>query len=339
MPGMKVKKISILSIFMVTVLPLGSVAWGQKKVSYDGYVSSGLEYLHRKVYGEGYYKGKLKFEIDLSKDLRGVLDFRGKSADREIELKGAYVRFSYVPHLRVKVGQIKKRFGLEELIAKEKLSTIQESLINRYLAPFGYVVRGLGIELSRVYKKKNPYSFNLGIFYNESHQSFLLGRVARYNLWGFYQIGVDGIYRRCIDGGNRDFYAFSLDLTRQVKAFHWEGEVFYGQDPVESDYRRLCNKDEEVSFLGVRSLVLHHWDTHRHVIQGVEPLFLFSFLAPDVDTMKTHRFQFLVGLNLYFHPKVRFRINGDLILTNTQYNPDEYAMTQSRAIGELQLRW
>lgn len=327
-----------LILAMVLIIHIAISA--KEKVKYDGYISTGVEYIIKEIYSEVYYKGKMEFKIQLDNFIEGTLDFRGRSVDKEVDLKAAFVRFAYWPRLRIKVGRIKKRFGLEELVSKEKLVTIEESLMNRYLAPFGYVVRGTGIDVYQGYKGNgSPYGFHLGCFYNESHHNFFLGRFTRYGTLGFDQISINGIYRLGITQGLRDYFALSLDLSRNIIGLWWECEMFYGQDPEESDYRFFLGNTAKVHFFGIRSLLLYLWETQQQIVQGIEPLLLFSFLAPDVEASNVHRIQILLGCNIYFHPKVRFRLNSNLNLTNNRVNPDEYVMNESKFTVELQLRW
>ena len=332
------KKITVTVCLKILILSLPLAA--EEKIKFEGYASSGMEYYDDEVYASCYYQGKLKVETTLDENFKAVLDFRGRSETNEVELKGAYLRIKYSPWAHIKIGQIKKRFTLEEMSSEEDLPTIQVSLLNRHMDPFGFVVRGNGVSVYRDYEGDGvPVGYQAGVYYNESHHIYGVARFDRYSAGSFQRFGLGGVYRESIGSGDKSAMAFSLDGSWVFDRFSTEIESVWGQDPVESHYRQLQNRSDKAQFVGGRFLITYKYPVERRFLTAWEPMALFCFLAPDTDQCEVHQIQCLVGLNIYLHKKVRIRINGDLILCNNSLDTSKYTMSGSGVMAEVQTRW
>lgn len=327
-------------IFLQLTLFLNQKVFSQTKIKNDGFISTGFKYLHGDTYTKIVNGCKIEYDIHVNDNIKGQLDIRTSSSGKNIILKSADITFFNSKPVRLKIGMIKKKFGIEEMYSIEKLPTIRRSIINQYLAYFGYVVRGEGIEISRKYEGKgSPYSFNTGIFYNESLYIFAVGRFSRHNFFLFDQISINGIIKHNAKIDEPHYGAVSLDAAKTVSGTHIEGELFYGDDPDQTNYRRLAGYNGKIRFIGIRTLFTHKFGTRNNTIKAFEPVIMFCFLAPDTNTTDVHRIQSLLGMNIYFDPKVRFRINGDLVFSNNKITKDEYSLSNSFFSCEVQLRW
>lgn len=306
----------------------------------EGYVTSSFQYAQNEVYGSGYYLGKLRVEQKIDSDFKAVLDFRGRSKTNEVELKHAFLRIKYSPWMRVKIGQVKKRFSAEEMVSKAELITIERSLLNRHMQPFGYVVSGQGLTIYRKYEGKGaPLGYRAGLLYNESRHLYTLLRFERFNIGPFQRVGTGGIVRKFTGTGQTVTTAFSLDGLIQLGAFATEIETVWGHDPVESHYRSLEGGSGRAAFVGGRMMFSHRYSYQERHIKILEPVILFSFLAPEVSQLDTHHYQCLLGINLYLHKKIRIRMNSDFILSNNKLDTDTYTYDRSTYTVEVQTRW
>ncbi len=333
------KKLSFLWIMLLCCFTT-HIVLAKEKVKFEGHVASGMKYLQRDVYGFSYYYGKLRMETELDDNIKTVLDFRGRSETNEVELKSAYLRIQQSPGVFVKIGNVKKRFTAEEMDSKEDLPTIETSLLNRHLEPFGFVVRGMGITLYRKYENKGlPVGYRTGIYYNESRHMYSLLRLEHYKIGPFQRMGLGCIYRKPLSRGEKTVMAFSADLAFKAGRFRSEIEGVWGQDPVESYYRILKSIPETAAFTGGKLLITYSQPFKYKFLKAIEPVLLFSFLAPDTDEFEVHQIQCLTGLNVYIHKKVRIRINNDLIFANNALDTSVYATENSKFFVEVQTRW
>ncbi len=330
-------------IFLILISVYCSVSTGsfaQTKIKYDGYISTGFGYIHNDTQVRILNKGKVEYKIYTENDIKGELDIRTSSNSNDVKIKGLYIRLSDSKPTRIKFGFIKKRFGLEETVNHEELHTINESIINRYMAYFGYVVRGEGVEISHDSgENENAISYRIGTFYNENQKIYFLGRITKQNYSIFDRVSIGGIYRISTKGFKRNHFALSLDAGNEFRYLYWENEFFYGEDPIETEYRSISDSGNNVRFFGYRTLIKTEHLFNSTYIKSVEPVMLFCFLAPDVDQFDVHRLQTLIGVNIYSAPKVRFMINGDLVLSNNSVTKDKYYMTDSCVSCKVQLRW
>ena len=117
----------------------------QKKVSYGGFLEVGGQWEHKDIYVESYYKTKLEFKLKINDFTKVELDIRTNSEKRTFDIYEASAGFKLNSRLELSVGDLKKRFGLEEQVSRENLSTIKESMTNDYLKILGYAGRETGI--------------------------------------------------------------------------------------------------------------------------------------------------------------------------------------------------
>lgn len=331
-------------IFSVFCFILNGKLSEPDKVSYDGYIGMRAGYEYKDKYPDLFTRAKIEIELQLTEDIEAQIDIRANSDDYEVELKEIYALFKRYPDFLIKVGNIRKRFGIEELSSKEDLYTIEESLINGYLAPFGYVGRDPGIQIYRKYKDKGiPYSYYFITSINRSGFLIVNSRVSYHNLFGSYCLGLDGIYRRSLPFAENEYpsnsYAMSIGLIRDFGSLYTDAEVFFGMDPIETQLNDYLIDGRDVFFVGVKWLLTYYLNIDN-IIQGIEPLFLCSILSPDTRNIDVNKIELLLGINIYLDENVRFGINGDLVLINSTYNTRERAIaSESKILLDLLLKW
>lgn len=333
-----------LRIMVIASVIISPGLRSQQKVSYDGYVSAGgkIEY---KGFAESFYRAKMQLEFKISDFVEAQVDLRGRSGRREVELREISGEFKYWGKTRLKVGNLKKRFGMEELLSREKLYTIERSLINRHISPMGYVGREVGVQLYKKWKDgdNDNYSYYAGISYNESRAVGANGRISIHDALGLSHLGFDAVYAKfkgeLIFGDPLDAFAFSMDLSKKIGHYVSEAEIFVGKDPMETRIGRLVGDRRSVYFGAMRSLHVYRLELDDKTLKAIEPVILLSFLAPDTRDFGVNQFQMLIGFNIYFDEDVRLLFNGDLILSNSRYRRDDRFYTGSTVMTEIQFRW
>ena len=339
------RSVILSSLFFIFCFIVNSKLYGQDKVSYDGYIAVSARYEYNDKYADLFTLAKIEIELELTQDIEVEIDIRGNSNDPVVELKEVHALFKHHPNFLIKIGNIRKCFGIEELTAQEDLYTIEESLISGYLSPLGYVGRDPGIKVYRKYKDRGiPYSYYFVTAFNQSGIFTLNGRVSYHNLFGSCCLGLDGIYQHSVSFAENDYpsniYAMSVDLSRKTGAFYTDLEVFFGMDPIETQLSDYSGDNRDVLFLGAKWLLAYYYGINSTVVKGIEPLFLFGILSPDTRYINANKIELLLGINIYFNEDVRFGLNGDLILANNKYNLyDRTVAAGSKVILELQLKW
>jgi len=339
------RSVILSSLFFIFCFIINSKLYGQDKISYDGYITMNARYEYNDKYAELFTRAKMEIKLKLTQYIKAEIDIRGNSNDPEIELKEVHALFKYYPNFFIKIGNIKKCFGIEELTAQENLYTIEESQINEYISPLGYVGRDPGVQVYRKYKDRGiPYSYYFVTSFNQSGIFTINGRVSYHNLLGSCCLGLDGIYQHSVSFAENEYpsnsYAMSIDLSRDIGSFYADLEAFLGMDPIETQLSDYYGDDRDVLFLGAKWLLAYYYDINSTVVKGIEPLFLFGILSPDTRYINANRIELLLGINIYFDEDMRLRLNGDLILANNKYNIyDRTIAAGSKVLLEFQLKW
>lgn len=326
-------------VFINLIIAFAAVLnFAQKKVDYDGYFEIGGKSEYKNIYIESFYRAKLEYKLKINDYTKVEIDVRGNSEDRQIELYEASADFKLDSQLKLKVGDLKKRYGLEEQISHEKLLTINTSLINNYLEPLGFVSRDPGIQLYWNNKSDNT-TIAIGTHYNESHRLTIVMRFDSKNIFGIDKVGAGFQLARERDNELPHTFIASIDASQDFNFLNVEFEMLTGQDPIASYYKKLDGKSGMVDYLGLKILLSNNITINNEVVRNIEPILLASYLAKDTDNLDVNSIQLIIGINTYFDKDIRFMINGNLILTNHDYNKNERTMYGSDVQAQLQIRW
>ena len=99
----------------------------------------------------------------------------------------------------------------------------------------------------------------------------------------------------------------------------------------------------KVYFLGGKFLYGHKMEHNSKFLKAIEPMFVASFLSPDIDDIDRNTIQLLVGVNFYIDKRARIMLNGDFLLSNSPVNSaedsDERTFFGSNGIVQMELRW
>jgi len=328
--------LSLPTLLLIYVMQVAA----QTKTTISGWLRTGVSYTHNDTFSESFYRAKVQFDNKLSDDLESQIDIRGESDTHEIELREALLTVDLGKAVALDFGQSKKRFGLEFQKSKEKLLTVERTLLYQYLEPLGLAGRDLNI---RYHRKARPRERRTGISmslgYDEAHNTSIIGHVTRLNTLGSFALGGSGtVIIDKIQEGYQTVWGLGLELLRDTEAHHVEFEVVVGQDPMASEIEKKLG-GKNVYFGGGKILYGHRMNTSRKLVKAIEPVVVTSLLARNLDDFGRNTIQFLAGLNIYVAKQARLSFNGDLQLTSTPTNKNERSSVGSNAIVQMELQW
>lgn len=324
----------LIAILFVNV----QILQAQKKVDYGGYFEVGGKVKYNYIYVQSFYKVKLEYKLKINDITKVEIDIRGDSEDRQIELYEGSASFKINKNFEFEIGDLKKRYGLEEETSREKLPFVEESMINAYLEPLGFVSRDPGLQIH--WNDDNEITkVTGGVHFNESHRTTLMTLIKRKNFWGLDKVGAS--FQLALESDNElpNTWIANINTEKDFGFVNCEIEFFTGQDPNESYYRRIVGEDGKVNYFGSKALLTKKIFFDSDFIKCIEPLFLGSFLSKDTDHFDINSIQLLAGFNIYFDEKIRLMINGDLILTNHSYYKKERTIVGSNVVAQFQIRW
>lgn len=314
----------------------------QTDISFSGYGAVGYRLYDRnklRNYNqEVYYEGKIQAEIKINKYLESQFDFRGYSDDNRVILREFSIKSEHIDLLNLEVGNIKKPFGGEQLIKTEDLFTIDESYMLRTIEDFGYGGRSVSLMGYYKYKKKReyfPYSYYVYLFKDNSLNSGMVTRFSYHK--NDFRYSVNYLYQH--KGGEEriDTYGFGGDIKYENDNLYSLLEINLVQDPIESVIRRNSYSGKK-DFAGGINLTNAVSIKLGEVVKAIEPVLLLGIYSPDINDSKTHTFQTIPGVNIYFDKNMRLRLNGDVLFRKDKYN-DLYSTIGSRFIVEFQARF
>jgi hypothetical protein len=326
-------------------------------IDFTGFGAAGYLFIDRNPLTDAnqptYYTGKLQAEIEFNDEIEAQLDLRGNSVTNNIVFREFSAKFKYFTYLRFKMGNIKRDFGYEYVENRENLLTINRSVVQNNLSLRGFSIRAVSIMAYYNYNKKrpdHPYSYSIALSKDNSLGTGV-GLRGLYHV-ADYRFGMSYLFQS--RGGNYPISVHGVNLegnySNKKSSLHIGLSII--QDPLRgqeilalnSDFEETrppsVSGDENVASLGTVISGGMGFDTDARIIKTLEPLFLLSMFIPDSRKMNVHTLQGVLGLNLYFTKKVRFRLNADLRLTKSAFDDTgKYATNDSRAIAELQVRF
>lgn len=319
--------------------PALSVA--QSKTSISGWLRVGAEYTYNETYSESFYRAKVQFETKIDDTFDAQVDIRGESDTHEMELREAFLTADLGKAIDLEFGHNKKRFGYEFQKSKEKLKTVDRTLLYQYLEPLGLVGRELNL---RYHRKARPEVRRVGLSaslgYNEANDFSLIGHLTRLNTLGSFALGGSGTVKLDkIQDGTQTVWSTALGMVRDTDAHHVEIEGVLGMDPLASEVEKKVGDGKAVHFLGGKMLYAHRMKTSSRLFKAVEPVLVANFLARDLDAIGRNTISTLAGLNVYVAQNARISMNVDLQLTSTPTDYSERSSVGSNGILQMELQW
>lgn len=330
-----------VSLYLFITLLICSPFVHAQKIKWGGYGNAGYIFYNRNVLNgynqEAYFEGKLKAELKYGDDIEGTLQLKGTSVDNSVKIQEMNIKFDVSKYLNLKIGNEKKPFGYEYLTGEEELLTVNRSFVQENLAELGYGGRAVGIIAYYKYSQKRPefpYTYYVSVFKDNSSFTSIVTRFS----YHINDLGIGFNYMYENKGGEQKIstHGFGSGIFLDNDIYKGTLELFWVQDPFESNRRKLLGNDDKAVSLGARLTSSYNFKMDKKFLKGIEPVLLISYYNPDTDVTGTHTIQFIGGANIYLHENVRARLNADLRFTKNQFN-DDYGTEDSMLILALQM--
>lgn len=301
--------------------------------SYVG-LNQELNYTQQTSFG-----AKLLLEYNINKHIDARIDFRANSRRQTVELREVSIGLDYFDYLKFSAGNLKKPFGGETIENIENLSTVGRSYLTQEITKIGYGGRAIGLEAYYKYSKVQkdyPHSYYLFIYRNNDVETGLVARYTRV----FDDISFSGNYflLRTLGEYPITTHAASIASNLSLYGIAIEGEILFAQDPVEGIKRIKKNENEEVYIIGGKLSSSYLISIEDEFIKAVQPVLLFSYYLPDAKVWDEYTLQFLSGADILLDDNVKFRVNGDVLLTKDP-KTKIYKGHDARLILNLQIKF
>lgn len=329
---------------IIPLLLLIAVQISAQKFDFSGYGATGIKFYDRNKLNnenqETYYEGKFQVDLNLKKGFEAQLDFRGNNIDKSVELREFSAKYESDSWYNIKVGNIKQPFGYEYLINRDKLWSIDRSIVQDKISEIGYGTRTVSLMMYYEYDKKKPeipYTYYVSIYKNNASAS---GAVARLGYYFNDDIALSGNYMYQNIGGENAISTSGMaaDIEYRTKELDADFEIMYVQDPFEGQAREIAGLDKSVFSFGAKLLLAAKFPVTDFFIEDIEPVLVAGYFMPDDEISDRHTIQTIIGSNFYIDKDIRIRIFGDARFTKTEFS-DDYSTKESRATVEFQVRF
>jgi len=326
---------------VVSVMMFSEHLRAQDKFSFDGYIATTATTVYKALHPDIFYHAKIEVQYDVTKSIEAQVQIKGQSNEGEkIRFREANIRVKLNKEDKIKVGNLKKPIGDEELYSEEDLVTIDRTYIYNYLSPMNHVGRDIGVQFIHEPDEKG-LEYNLGVYLNNSSTFAATARLASYDLLSPVVLSVSSVFQnlRLDEGVSIATVLGNLSVSRTGERVSWVGESFYGIDPYASRFAQLetGSSTKKVWFASAKAIASYFIPTGNER-EGVEPLVLFGYLLPDTRNSKIYTLEFIMGMNYYLNKHTRARINVHPLLSKNGVD-EAFSQTGSSVSLEFQLRW
>ena len=313
----------------------------QDDFSFDGYVATTAGTHYKALHPEVFYHAKVEVQYKVNKSTEAQVQVKGQSNEGErIQFREANVRIKLNKDDKIKIGNLRKPIGEEEMYSEEDLPTIDRTFLYNYLSPMNHVGRDIGVQFIHE-PKEAGVEFNLGAYLNNSSTFAATARIASPDVIPSSILSASAVFQniRLDEGVSITTIMGNLSVSHTDDNLYWNLEGFGGVDPYASRFKQLATgvAGKRVWLAGGKLLgsYLFSSDGER---EGFEPVVVLGYLIPDTRATRVYTLEILAGLNYNLNKHARARINVHPLLSKNGTN-DEFSQAGSSVYFEFQVRW
>ncbi len=286
-------------------------------------------------------KGELDWLVTLSPYLSASMDIRSDINDGSAKVKKSYISCDITKTSRLRAGNMKKNFGFEEMGSKKENHLAHKSYLHRYISSFS--ILGHDYQVQYRYRKRFEKSHKLSLFLAGGADadtrifSTFTSKYQRDNIvWSFSHLYV-----------NHNFIFESEDYHLLIGGVKYtnsgnllEQEVSFGKDPNGTALYLRMGRNENLYYLGWRSLYGHDFDFSHHLFSSLTPLLETTLLSPNIKD-EIVKFQFSPGINITFTSQktVRWMSNVELLFSLFESSYNDVPLEQIYISSKIQVLW
>ena len=333
---------------IILIFALSTIMLFADDVDFSGYGAVGYK-IYDKSVGDydlpsSYYQAKLQVDVKLDSIVKFQIDLRGYSETEELEFREYSAEVDFFKWANFKLGYVKSPFSIEYSVPRDKIITIDRSMVFESISDLGYGERNVSFTVfaENSVDDEIPLSYDFQIYNNNSGitgistgikyavQDYIFG--VNYHFRGMGLFDENFVEEKI----NSDGFAFNLEMDK--KDLDGFIEVFYVQDMERSLANTFDTTGAGVYAFGANLQIDTDIEFESKYINKLEPAIVLGYFAEDVDNMDQHTIQALFGISYFLNDKTRLSINADYRLEkNIERNI--YATDKSRILIEFKTRF
>lgn len=259
-----------------------------------------------------------------------------------INVEKLYIAFLLEKNNTIKIGYMKKKFGLEAIKGKRTRNTIDKSAVYDYIKSFN--VYGEDVMLQHQWKKdlnKKLKTFKIwsAIGGDASKKYFFVVGSSILVPPGNITASIMYINSESLTD-DEEYLLASLAFEQKHKFFTTDFELIGGNDPSASEIEELFGDDRTVVFIGGRIQQTYHIPFNFKVIPEIVPLWEVNIIMKDLETDK-RCIQFSPGINFFLGKRkiTQLMLAVDLRYSSNAPHHEELSRNQVSFLGEFKFQW
>lgn len=259
-----------------------------------------------------------------------------------IDIEKLYLAFLLKKNNTVKVGYMKKKFGLEAIIGKKDRKTIDRSAVYEYVKSFNVYGEDLMIQYQwkkKLNKKLQSLKFWSALGGDASKKYFFVLGNSLSVKPGTINTSIMYINSESITD-DEEYFLASIAFQQRYKFLATDLELIGGNDPSASEIEELLGDDRTVVFMGGRIQQAYHIPFNCKAFPEIVPIWEANIIIKDIETDK-RSLQFSPGINVYLGKKKisQLMIGIDLRYSSHAPTHEEMSRNQISYIGEFKFQW
>ncbi len=287
-------------------------------------------------------KAELETTVKAGSGVKGRFELEADYNLAGVRIKECWIQFKFKKPVRLRLGNQRKVFGLEEIHGSKTRPTIHRSFINRYIQSFGVLSYDPLIQLrGKIGAQENTLTWYAVTGADPDVRIF--GNIAVWLAWKNGTIGFCDLYawhwnKKYFPQTNSNLGVLSLEYF--IKQWYSSLEIFTGLDPNASDITQQMGDFRKVYFLATKVLVKKNFPIEKKFVKGIEPIVSGSWLMNDTETSSQGFGEVLAGLTVHFSTKlqVRWMTDGSIIYAH-DYAGVSWGRYNYKIASQVHLVW
>ncbi|MBD3243429.1 MAG: hypothetical protein GF331_22760 [Chitinivibrionales bacterium] len=281
------------------------------------------------------------FEIRFSSMLSAEIDIEGAFSEPGLKLQKGIVVFDLPNRQFVRVGNMKRRLGLEEREGKDELITAERSLLHRHLASLHIMGYSLACE----------YQFRWGFPRTAPMKTWLqLGGDADLKVFGeaagrvtgdWGRVGYSILYAKQFERHRADFWALAGNYRYRDRDRYAALELLLGKDPNATYIAQVIGERTAVYFVGTRAGLAFPFVIGGKLLDVIQPVLVLAHLSPDLRQTGWARFEANPGVNFILRgsKQVRWMTDFSIVAVVGSAVTERWHTQEFRLTSQIQLAW
>ncbi len=290
-----------------------------ERTTIEGVIEIGLSYGER---GYVFFNGKndvwesdyerhlaveADFEIEITNKIKAEFDIEGEYSSPGPKLQKGLLQFDLPGKQVLRLGNMKRRLGLEERAGRSERLVPNRSILHSYFSTFGFMGLDFAVEYQKKWKLQSGNTAEAwGQFGGDGDLRFFSEASAGLKM-KHLRTGLGLLYMEHLQENRKNCYIGTVTAVWDKRGSEILIEIHTGKDPLASYYSSFFSNGPDIHFFGSRFQISHLFTIKNSVIGDLQPALSIAHVAPDVDLFQEGVMEFYPALNIYIGPSKRVR--------------------------------